>query len=298
MSVEGRIVGIKRFAVHDGDGIRTTVFLKGCPLRCVWCHNPESVDASPEIAYFENLCRGCGACAAACPHGAVTLKDGAPVWDRSRCVACGACASACAFGACVLYGERVDAVTLAERLAEDRAFFETSGGGVTISGGECLTQPAFVMALLRELQQKGISVDVDTCGCVSWETLAETLPYTDVYLYDVKAVDPAVHKKCTGRDNALILDNLRRLSEAGARIEIRYPLVKGWNDGEAEAIARLLCDRKGIVGVRVLKYHDFARSRYGALGKADTMPHTKTEETDMRAAQEILRAHGLRVIEG
>lgn len=295
MSVEGRISGLKRFAVHDGDGIRTTVFLKGCPLRCVWCHNPESIDYEAELAYFEKLCQGCGACAAACPVGALRMADGKPDRDRSRCERCGACASACAFGACVLYGERVDAETLAEILAADRPFFEASGGGVTISGGECLTQPAFVMELLRELKKREISVDIDTCGLVLWQILEQTLPYTDVYLYDMKAIDPAVHEGCTGRDNGLILENLKRLSQSGARIEIRYPLVKGWNDGEADAIARFLSGLEGIVRVRVLTYHDFARSRYGALGKADTMPHTKTEEADAREAAGILRRYGLTV---
>lgn len=295
MSVTGKFVGIKRFAVHDGDGIRTTVFLKGCPLRCVWCHNPESVCYESEIAFFKNLCVSCASCVSACPVGAVQMTDGVPVWDRSRCIRCGACASVCSFGACVRYGEVVDAATLAERLAEDRAFFETSGGGVTISGGECLTQPVFVMELLKELKHRGISVNIDTCGFVSWDSIEQTLPYTDVYLYDVKAIDSQVHRRCTGQDNALILENLKRLSESGAKIEIRYPLVKGWNDGEVEAIGEFLRDLQGIVRVRVLPYHDFARSRYGALGKEDTMPETKVEAADVEAAAKILRRYGLSV---
>jgi pyruvate formate lyase activating enzyme len=192
-----------------------------------------------------------------------------------------------------LYGETVDARTLAEKLAEDRAFFEASGGGVTISGGECLTQPIFVMELLRLLKANGLSVNIDTCGSVSWDTIAQTLPYTDVYLYDVKAIDPQVHLRCTGRDNTLILENLKRLSESGARIEIRYPFVKGWNDGEVEAVGAFLRELKGIVRVRVLPYHDFARSRYGALGKVDTMPKVKVEAADVEAAAEILREYGL-----
>ncbi len=296
MSVKGRISGIKRFAVHDGDGIRTTVFLKGCPLRCVWCHNPESIGYEADLAFFEDLCHSCGACAAACPVGAITMADGRPQWESSCCTRCGACSDACAFGARVLYGETVDAQSLADRLAVDRPFFESSGGGVTVSGGECLTQPAFVLALLRELTERGISVDVDTCGLVPWETLAQTLPYTDVYLYDIKAIDPVVHQRCTGRENGLILENLRQLSQSGARIEIRYPLVMGWNDGEADAIGSFLSMLSGILRVRVLKYHDFARSRYGSLGKADTMPRVKTEESDVHAVAEVLRRHGLMVV--
>ena len=224
------------------------------------------------------------------------MAEGVPTWDRARCEHCAACSAACAFGACVLFGESVEAEALADILAEDRPFFEASGGGVTISGGECLTQPDFVLALIRALKARGISVDLDTCGFVPWEILEATLPDTDVYLFDVKAMDPVVHKTCTGRDNRLILENLRRLSEAGARIEIRYPLVKHWNDGEAEAIARFLSELQGIVGVRVLAYHDLARSRYRALGKEDTMPHVKTEESDVRAAEEVFCRYGLRVV--
>lgn len=268
MSVSGRISGIKRFAVHDGDGIRTTVFLKGCPLRCVWCHNPESIEYGAEDAYFAHLCQHCAACAG---------LD-------------------CPFGARVRYGEEIDVQTLCGRLLTDRPFYESSGGGVTLSGGECLSQPAFAIALAKALCEQGISVDIDTCGCVPWQTIETIAPYVDTFLYDVKAIDPAVHERCTGRGNALILENLKRLSETGARIEIRIPLVMGYNDGEIDAIGRFLSECSGIVRVKVLAFHAFARSRYEALGKPDTIPFVETTPEDVARAVERLCTYGLNAV--
>ena len=265
MSMMGRISGIKRFAVHDGDGIRTTVFLKGCPLRCVWCHNPESIGYDVENAYFSHLCRHCEPCMG----------------------------EACPFGARMRYGEEIGVDELCRRLLVDRPFYESSGGGVTLSGGECLSQPAFSIALAKALYAEGISVDIDTCGCIPWATFEEILPYVDTFLYDVKAIDSAVHERCTGRENGRILDNLKKLSAAGARIEIRIPLVMGYNDGEIDAIGRFLSECSGIVRVKVLAYHEFARSRYAALGMPDTMPHVETTPEDVADAVGRLCQYGL-----
>lgn len=266
----GRISGIKRFAVHDGNGIRTTVFFKGCPLRCVWCHNPESIEYGAEQAYFSHLCHHCASCLG----------------------------EQCPFGTRVVYGEQVDAETLSERLLADRPFFEASHGGVTLSGGECLTQPDFALALAKRLHTEGISVDIDTCGYVPWQVLEATLPYTDTYLYDIKAIDADVHLRCTGRDNALILENLKKLSERRAKIEIRIPFVTGYNDGEIEKIGAFLSRIGGISRVKVLAYHDFARSRYAALGKPDSMPQTKAEPQAIRHAVSLLREYGLDAVSG
>lgn len=300
----GRIDAVKRFAVHDGDGVRTTVFFKGCPLRCEWCHNPECLEFSPEVAFYAQKCVGCGACVSACSEGVLTLADGKCVADdakRGLCASCPSsfsCVRACPTGARLAHGEEWDAAALAGKLAEDRAFFEESGGGVTLSGGECLSQGEFALELLRLLHEMGISVDVDTSGCVDQKILAATVPYTDTYLYDLKAMDPDLHRNLTGRDNRLILSNLDFLCESGCRVEIRYPFVVGKNDGEAARIGEYLAGKPGIRRVTVLEYHDLARSKYAALGKADPMPEQRTTREAAAHAVEILRSYGLRASGG
>ena len=206
-----RIFEIKCFAVHDGDGIRTTVFFKGCPLRCVWCHNPEGLTAAPQIAHYAHKCIGCGAC----------KKDGFMP-------------EGCLGDATVLYGKEVTVDELLPILLEDKAFYDNSGGGVTLSGGECLVQADFCAALLRRLKAEGIHTAVDTCGFVSREALDKVLPYADVFLYDIKAFDEDVHIRCTGVSNQVVLENLEYLNALGKRIEIRIPYVPNYNDDQIE----------------------------------------------------------------
>lgn len=292
--IRGIISGIKRMEIHDGDGIRTTVFLKGCPLKCIWCHNPESLSRKIQIAVFHQKCIACGSCNAACPAGAVSLGK----IDRQRCTQCGLCAESCPAGALVRYGEEWEPGPLAKVLAQDAPFFKSSGGGVTLSGGECLAQPEFAEALAKELRQMGIGVYVDTCGFVNRETLDRIIPYTDRFLYDIKAIDPEVHKACTGQENGIILENLRYLSERGCSIEIRYPLIKGYNDGECERIGQFLQDLPGICKIKVLQYHRFAASRYEALGMECTLPDTETTPEDVQSAVDILRSFGLNAVNG
>ena len=270
---------IKRFAVHDGDGIRTTVFFKGCPLRCLWCHNPEGLTYKPQLAFYRGKCIGCGACAAVCPTHAHEMEEGKHIFHREKCVACGACAKACLGNALTLYGEETTVEALLPRLLEDKDFYDNSGGGVTLSGGECLTQADFCAALLKALKENGVSTAVDTCGLVPRESLDKVIPYTDVFLYDLKAVDGAVHKKCTGADNALILDNLRYLDEKGCKIEVRIPYVPDYNDGEKERMLSVLRGLKNLVRVRVLPYHRYAGGKYAALDMENTLPEkTPTDE--------------------
>ena len=271
----GMISDIKRFAVHDGDGIRTTVFLKGCPLRCVWCHNPEGIASGRQTAYYAHKCASCGACAAVCPEGAQRMRDGAHVFERERCTACGACERACPNGAMRSYGETVSVEEVLTQLLEDREFYEASGGGITLSGGECLMQAEFCEALLRACRAEGLHTAVDTCGFVAREVLDRVIPFTNVFLYDVKAVDEDVHIRCTGRSNRRILENL---NSRGCEIEVRVPLVPGWNDDQMEKIAALLKPLESVRRVRVLAYHRYAGSKYTALGMPDAMPENVPAE--------------------
>lgn len=227
------IFAIKRFAVHDGPGIRTTVFFKGCPLRCIWCHNPEGLSSSRELGYLEHKCISCGRCVRVCPNGAHFFdKAGTHRFDRAVCTACGRCAEACFQGCLTLYGRTVEIEPLLEELLADREFFDASSGGVTLSGGECLQQAAFCTRLLCRLKELGIHTAVDTCGFTSKAVLDSVMPYTDLFLYDIKAIDEAVHIRCTSQSNSVILENLKYLSAMGQTIELRIPYVPGYSAGE------------------------------------------------------------------
>ena len=266
------ISDIKRFAVHDGDGIRTTVFLKGCPLKCVWCHNPEGIGFKPQLAYYESKCIGCGECALVCPAKAQKLTENGHVFDRALCIACGKCESVCLGEALKFYGKEMMPQELLPLLLEDRDFYEVSGGGVTLSGGECLSQADFCAELLRALKEKGIHTAVDTCGFVSQSALDQVIPYTDVFLYDIKAFDEDVHRRCTGRSNKQILENLVYLDSCGKDIEIRIPYVPGFNDDQIHKIAAFLKNLNHVKAVKVLPYHNYAGSKYAALGMTNTLP--------------------------
>ena len=297
----GLLMDVKRFAVHDGPGVRTTLFLKGCSLRCLWCHNPEGISPRPETAYYAHKCMNCGECARVCPSGAQRMDAGGRhVFEREMCVACGACEGACLGEAMKLFGRTVT-VGEAEAIAlEDRAFYDHSGGGVTVSGGEPLLQADFVRALFERLKEQGVHTAVDTCGNVPWAAFESVLPFTDLFLFDVKHIDSAAHRALTGAGNERILDNLRRLSDAGARIEIRMPLVPGANDGTdtLERIGALL-GGLNVETMRVLPYHALARSKYAALGKPDTMPDVPSpDDGQIACAVSILRAHGVNAVSG
>ena len=224
------------------------------------------------MAKFDHLCMGCGTC-----QGQRTPEA----------------AAACPTGALTSYGKPQTVEELLPILLQDKAFYDNSGGGVTLSGGECLMQPEFAAALAKALTEKGIRVNIDTCGFVSRSALEGVIPYTHTFLYDLKAIDPQVHKACTGQENRIILENLQYLCSRGCRIEIRYPLVKGYNDAECAKIGQFLQGKPGIVKVKVLQYHDFSASRYEALGMENTLPQTTTTPEDVENAVRILKDFGL-----
>lgn len=275
--MKGMISGIKRMEIHDGDGLRTTVFFKGCPLMCIWCHNPESLSFEKQIAFFKSKCISCGIC-----------KN-----ERNEKTA-----EECPTSAVEIYGKEYGVEELVDILLQDEAFFKNSGGGITLSGGECLAQPDFCVALAKLLHERDISVYVDTCGYVKRETFDKIIPYVDKFLYDIKAIDATVHERCTGKENDLILENLKYLCDEGCEIEIRYPLVMGYNDRECENIAKFLSGLQGITKVKVLQYHSFSASRYEALGMFNTLPDTQTTSYDIEVAVNIFRSYGVHAVHG
>ena len=294
--MKGKIFEIKRFAVHDGDGIRTTVFFKGCPLKCVWCHNPEGISPQSELAYFVQKCIHCGECLSVCPMGAHIMDDGKHIFYRDRCVACGKCAEACLGNALAFYGKEYTVEELLPILLKDKDFYQNSGGGVTLSGGECLLQADFCAELLQRLRENGIHTAVDTCGMISKSALDKVLPYTDVFLYDIKAFSEDVHKHCTGHGNGQILDNLMYLTGQGAAVEIRIPLVPGFNEREVENIGQLLSGLKNLTKIRVLPYHDLAGSKYASLGMENTLPQRLPTQNEVTMYENTLKKHGLNVV--
>lgn len=294
--MEAMICDIKKFAVHDGDGIRTTVFFKGCSLKCVWCHNPESISFKPQLSYIAQKCIGCGECTKVCP--AHTFKDGMHVYDKNMCTVRGNCVENCYGEALRLYGTKVSVDYLVDEIMKDKAFYDNSGGGATLSGGECLCQADFCRELLKKLKENGIHTAVDTCGNVKREEFDKVIPYTDIFLYDLKAIDSDVHKKCTGSTNQLILENLKYIDDKGCKIEIRIPYVPGYNDGEIEKMGEFLKDFKNISKIKVLHYHNFAGSKYSSLGMENTLPETLPEDSEVKKAVEILKSYSLPAIDG
>ena len=287
------ISGIKRMEIHDGDGLRTTVFFKGCPLKCIWCHNPESISFSKQIAYLKEKCIGCNSCLSVCKEN-IFLNRTPPF---SACSFCRDCVNACPTNALTVYGKEYGLDELLSVVLQDEDFFRNGQGGVTLSGGECLSQHNFIIPFAKNLFEKGISVNVDTCGFVKREIFERILPFVDTFLYDIKAFDEIVHTRLTGQSNTLILQNLQYLSKMGVKIEIRYPLVMGFNDTECENIAKFL-SQLNITKVKVLQYHRYASSRYEALGLENTLPLTTTTFDDVEKAVAVLKSYGLNAING
>jgi pyruvate formate lyase activating enzyme len=293
----GVIFDVKHFAVHDGPGIRTTIFLKGCPLRCAWCHSPESQSPRPEIAYSPDLCIGCEACVEACPNGAQTL--GPEKILRDLCTGCGSCAEICYAGALTLHGKRATVKELIEEVEKDLLLHETSGGGVTVSGGEPTMQPRFASALLKALKREGYHTALDTCGQAEWETLEKILEDVDLVLYDLKHMDPVSHEKMTGAPNWLILSNLRRITQLDKRVVVRVPVIPGFNDSRDDfrVTGKFLGGLGGVEAVELLPYHNLGAPKYAALGREYSLPHLQPPSPDRLAELgSLLEARGLNVV--
>ncbi len=301
------ITNIQKYSIHDGTGIRTTVFFKGCPLSCRWCHNPETQQYTATVLSYEERCTGCGACVAVCPGQAIHMEEfqteqgqmgRKAVTNRTLCTGCGVCTDECLQNAREVCGTEWEIPKLVQEVLKDQAFYETSGGGVTLSGGEVLAQDMdYIEQLMKQLKGRGIRIFVDTCGAVPFSHFERVLPYADNFLYDIKIFDEEKHKKYIGKENRQILDNLKKLSEQGASVWIRIPVIGGVNDTDEEigAIGRFLKENQIRYGqVNLLPYHNTGSGKYGHLnreyeGKEFTVP----DQEKMDHLKALLEAEGI-----
>ncbi len=281
MQQTGMVFDIQKFSVHDGPGIRTTVFVKGCPLRCLWCHNPESQSIRPEIFFTQEKCIGCGSCVAACPEHCHVLTQ-THLFDRAQCLRCGKCAEACLPEALELAGRSMSVEETLAKVLEDKVFYETSGGGMTVSGGEPMMQFDFTLALVRAAKAEGLHVCLDTCGYADFAKYQEILPYADLFLYDIKASDPVKHQEFTGVDNVRILENLRLLDAAGGKTVLRCPLIPGLNDDEAHLrnIGKLAQNLQHVQEITLHPYHPLGQSKNTRLGNAGFYENSEFATTE------------------
>jgi pyruvate formate lyase activating enzyme len=288
------VFNIQRFSIQDGPGIRTTVFIKGCPLRCLWCSNPESQSAVPEIAHSDSLCNKCGRCIEVCEVNAISLSNSGVRINRELCTKCGKCIGVCIPGALKCYGNNLSLEEVYQVAIRDKLFYQNSGGGVTVSGGEPLSQGDFVAELFKRFQDTGFHTCLDTCGYAEPEALEKVLPYTNLVLFDVKLMDPVAHRKATGKSNKKILRNLKLVSESGVPTIIRIPLIPGINDSEGDItdIARHIKSLE-LKEINLLPYHRFGESKYKMLDRKYSLSElSQIEPGRVEELANILRSLG------
>ena len=293
----GIIFNIQRYSIHDGPGIRTTVFLKGCPLNCWWCQNPESQLSGQEMLFWGVRCIGCGACSTICPSNAIQIKNGIPVTEKEKCILCGKCTEKCPALAREMIGKKLTTEEVTKEIEKDLVFYEESGGGVTFSGGEPLGQSEFLEGLLNGCREKKIHTAVDISGYISWRILKKIIPKVDLFLYDLKIMDSERHKKYTGVFNEIILENLKKLSSVHNNIFIRFPVIPGINDDyqNIKETGEFLSSLK-IAQVNILPYHYMGIDKYGRLGRTyklvTTQPPSEEKLSEIAA---ILSKFNLKV---
>jgi pyruvate formate lyase activating enzyme len=310
--ITGKLYDLQGFSVHDGPGIRNTVFLKGCPLRCPWCHSPESQEFPTELNFMEMRCVGveeCGKCMEACTRGAisvgeekVSLKDDHVYTvvkvNRLLCDECFACTEVCPHQSLYKCGTDYTVEKVMDRLRRDKPFYKRSGGGVTISGGECLCQPEFTLALLKACKAEGIHTAVDTTGFVRWEVIESILPYTDLFLYDLKQMDSDLHRRMIGVPNELILENARKIAAAGGKLQIRIPTIPLFNDNDSnyKAFGKFILELgDAVTVVQLLPYHNLGAVKWERLGRpGPALEATPPTEEFMQSRKKLLEDMGLK----
>lgn len=285
----GNVFHIQRFSLYDGPGVRTVVFLKGCPLRCVWCHNPEGLSPKQQIQFNPSKCIGCMDCVNACPNGCHTQESGHHIYNRDQCTACGQCAAGCCSNALSLSGMEMTPEEVMVQVLKDRSVYSESGGGLTLSGGEPFAQPKFAIALLRLAKEHALHTCVETCGYTSADILTEAAKYTDLFLYDYKLTDEDLHRKFCGVSNRKILENLNLLDKLGANVILRCPVIPGCNDEDShiQAIGKLAASHSCIQQVHLEPYHRLGIDKAAQLG---TLPSFETVPPDGDTMEQYRKA--------
>lgn len=294
-SNRGVVFDIQRFCIEDGPGIRTSVFLKGCSTRCPWCSNPESLTLKPQLAHFHSSCVLCGSCVQACPERAIQVEQKALLIDRSKCTDCGQCLSACAHSAMRLIGETMTCDQVLRECLRDKPFYEESGGGITLSGGEPTFQPQFCDAILEAAQHSGVHTAVETNGYCAWPELERIARHTDLFLFDLKIVDEERSRSTIGADSGVILRNLNRLDGMGKSIIIRFPFIAGYTDdaGNIEGVFSAAAKLNHALELHVLPFHQFGKHKYRALDypyeleTRDALTHELVEQIVSRHASRL-----------
>lgn len=295
---DGKIINIMKYSIHDGPGIRTTVFFKGCPLNCLWCHNPESQSLGQELMYRSERCIGCGQCLEFCPNGAVVANAGNLQYLRDQCQACGACCQVCPAGVRELVAKTMSVREVMAELEKDVIFYDESGGGVTFSGGEAFMQPVFLLDLLKECRKKEIHTTLETCGYINLELLQTTSACVDLFLYDLKLMDSQKHQAVTGVPNELILANLLWLAEHHPQVIVRVPVIPGINDDQEtlQQIGEFVASLKRVTELHLLPYHKAGSDKYQRLGRTYQLPDLQSPDTErMEQIAGQLEQFGLKV---
>ena len=278
------VTNIQGYSIHDGPGIRTVVFFKGCGLACRWCSNPECISPRPEIGFVKTLCTRCGKCAGVCPERAlVYLPDKLPHIKRDKCTGCGLCSADCAYKALILYGKPMTAGEIFSAVSRDKMFYEASGGGLTVSGGEALLKADLVSGLFEKCRRAGISTCIETSGNAPKSSLEKVLAYTDLILYDLKLMDPEKHRLYTGKSNRLILSNAKIAAKSGKEILFRMPLIPGINDDEQnikDTAGFLHTLGKNYLHIELMPYHRLGKGKYESLDKKYLLPDTHAPKPD------------------